>query len=308
MNESFRKKRTALIIIAIAGLILFCLGAIMGGSLSSIPTMFQTEQLPEGAQAVADVDISDIHGLELNLRSSDITFTTGKVFDVSGTGLINSYVKDGILHAGANEQKASTKVLGINLAVPTKWLCGYGSYVVTLPQDITLDSININTTNSTITGDTLNAATIQIDMHTFLSTHNGNFTMNNIVSNNIDCTINGGKITIPALQIAESANLSSTGKISLGNTASTGNTINNLTAKSSMHSITANTMLAGTCDLQSKRGGIHLTLTGNPGCYTIMPEKGNLETGNSTNVDSATQHLADIKVSASFGKTVVNYQ
>lgn len=190
-----------LVIIAAIGFVLFCVGAIMGGRLSNIPASFKQDALPAGAEPLLQDDqnmdsadyINTIHSVELNLIHSDLTIKIGKVFDISGTGACDAYVKDGVLYAGAGD---TTYSLG-GVTLDSSKVCGYGKYVLTIPDSAELRYVKINTKGCNIDGDGLKADNIEIHSTRGISLKSCKIDLDYIIANNKCIMDNAGKVNTP---------------------------------------------------------------------------------------------------------------
>lgn len=195
-NRKSSKTKVILIVMAVAGLILFCFGTIMGGGITSITNSLQSEPLPDGAVPLSEVSKNDITSLELKLIHSDITIKTGKVFDVSGSGTYDSYVKDGVLYAGATSRKYYADFLGLKLYIPSKWICGHSSYIITLPDKSALTDLTIDTSFCDIEGGDLQVENISIENQF------GDSEFASITADNLTANIKYGDFSSDIIQIA----------------------------------------------------------------------------------------------------------
>ena len=146
-------RKKVFIALGIIGLVLICAGSVMGGGIASIPTMFQSYDMPAGAVALSEVAPTDIKAVELNLSYATLSIKAGQDFDLSSTGCYDSYVKDGIFYAGAGDTTHYATILGTKVNAPSKLVCGYTSYVLVIPSAAELDHISINTNHCDITCD-----------------------------------------------------------------------------------------------------------------------------------------------------------
>lgn len=286
----------------IAGALLLCGGIITGGSITSIATSFQGEPLEEGAVPLAEVPSDQIKAVELNLIRSDISFAVGDNFDVSGTGNFDSYVKDGILYAGASSRKYTLKVLGMNLSLPSKWLCGHASYVITLPRKLTLDSIKINTSFSDITGDSLKADTIDINC-----TH-GDFSMALLSAGHLKLNTTGGSISLGELYLEEEGAISGSRDITLG-PGQNNNDMHNITVNSDRGDLQFAGKVEGDSSFTTSRGDIHLTLPGTEKNYTLTSPEENLTIGSAAPAsDNQTpEHYGNITFNCGHGEAAADF-
>lgn len=295
-------KKKVIIALGVIGLILICLGSVLGGNISSIPAMFSEAHLPEGVLSPAEVAPTDIHGIDLNLSNSTINVKYGAQFELTGTGNFNSYIKDGIFYCGADDTKYSVNVFGMDISVPAKWVCGYGSYVLTIPEDVSLDSITIHTFHSDIAADTLPASQVNIDMRF------GDFTINHLLADTVSISVNGGKASISNPVIMNSANIEASGGISIGGEASAENALNNISLSSSRGDITLSSAVTGNAEIKSGWGDIKATLPGSNANYTLTSQKGNLDISPTAGSETSADHLADISFSCDHGSSSVNFQ
>lgn len=298
--------KKVIIALGVIGLVFICLGAVMGGNISSFATMFSEAHLPEGVLNPAEMATNDvnnmIHGVELNLNNSTINVKYGERFELSGTGNFNSYIKDGVFYCGSDDTKYSANVLGMDISVPSKWVCGYGSYVLTIPENISLDTITFHTFNSSIAADTLPASQLNIDMTL------GDLTINHALADSVSIKVNGGKATISNPVIVDSANIEASGEISLGGESSMENVLNNISLSSSRGDITLSSAVTGNAEIKSGWGDITATLPGSNTNYTLNAQKGDLNISPTAGSETSDDHLADISFSCDHGSASVNFQ
>lgn len=294
--------KVKIIILAAIGLILFCIGTIMGGSLSSITSIFVGDKLEAGAIELADCPADSVKSLELNLFNSDITFKTGKIFDVSGTGNYDSYVKDGVLYAGSSSRKYSVKILGMKLSIPSRWICGYASYVITIPKKSRLDNININTSLCNITGDSLCADNIRI------TNRLGNFSIDALTADNVDIETKGGSIAISKTQISQSGALSAFRNLSVGTNHAADSALQNITASSNWGNIQITGKMSGNSTLTSSHGDARLSLLGNSGNYLFDSPKDNLLVNTESGSSDSKKQYGNIAFQCKRGKISADFQ
>lgn len=312
MNNILNNKMKIIIALAAIGLILLCVGAVMGGSLSSIPTMFSEADLPEGVQSIDEVKTTDIRSVELYLVKSDITIKTGKSFSLSGTGLYDSYVKDGIFYAGAGDNKHSANIWGMKLKVPSKWVCGYGSYVLTIPKKANLDSITVHTSYCNISGDLLQAKTIDISMKS------GDLNLAGITADTLTLSASRGKIDIQNAQITQTGTITAFRDIFIGNENTMKNFLGNVCVSTSLGDISLFGTLANESSLATGFGDINTTLTGSKDRYNLNSQRGNLTIGSETGTKISKENLdklalteglyGDITFTCNHGKSTVHFK
>lgn len=312
MSNILNNKKKVIIALAVIGLILLCVGAVMGGSLSSIPTMFSETDLPEGAQSIDEVKTADIHSVKLNLVKSDITIKTGKSFSLSGTGLYDSYVKDGIFYAGAGDNKHSANILGMKLKVSSKWVCGYGSYVLTIPKKANLESITIHTSLCDISGDILKAKTLDISMKS------GDLNLADITADTLTLSASRGKIDIQNAQITQTGTITAFRDIFIGNENTMKNFLGNVCVSTSLGDISLFGTLANESSLTTGFGDINTTLTGSKDRYNLNSQKGDLTIGSETGTKISKENLdklalteglyGDITFTCNHGKSTVHFK
>lgn len=295
-------KKKIIIVLGIIGLVLTCGGAVMGGNPSSISTMFSETSLPEGAQNTQDVKTADVHAIELNLVNSNISIKLGKHFDLSGTGVFNSYIKDGVYYAGANDSKCFTNLFGAKIGVPSKWICGYGSYVLTVPSKATLDNITINTFHCNIAADTLQAANLNIKMVA------GNLTINHLATETLSVDIRGGKASVTNPAVSGSGNIHVSGDISMGDTNAMESSIKSVSMSSSWGDISLVGQIAGNLHLQTGLGNITATLPGSSKNYRLTAQKGDLLISPTAGVENSSEHFADLFFTCKHGNASVNFK
>lgn len=295
-------KKKIIIILGVIGLILVCGGAVMGGSISSSSTMFSESNLPEGAQNPADVKTSDVHAIVLNLVNSDISVKYGKNFDLSGTGVYNSYVKEGIYYAGADDTKRSANIFGMKVSVPSKWVSGYGSYVLTIPEKADLERITINTFHCNIAAETLQAADLNLTMSA------GDLTINHLTGNTISIAVKAGKATITDPVITDSGNIQASGDLSLGDTTASASVMNNLSLSSFLGDISLIGSVTGTSQVQTDFGNVTATLPGSSTNYGLTAPEGKLTVSPTGSADSSTEHFANISFACKHGNASVDFQ
>lgn len=295
------------IAIGIIGVVLLVAGTVMGSGPASIPAIFSEANVPEGAVDISAVTPSDVHSVILNLTASDISIRTGEAFSLSGSGVYDSYVLNGAFYAGASENKRTAKALGMNINVPSKWVAGYGSYVLVIPPDAELDQITINTTQCDITCDSLIAGKVEINMT------GGDLSIDNLTANTATLNVPKGKVTVGAAQIRETGSITSKKALSIGSadTAET-NQMNNLTLSNARGGITLYGKLTGAASLTANRNNIEAFLVGSRNNYQITSPDNNLavHTAVSTNETGKddTEHYANVTLEAKKGSCDVMFQ
>lgn len=149
MNERIK----VVLIIGIIGVALLIAGFVMGSGPSSLLGLFPETELPAGAVEISSVQPEDIHAINIKLNRSDLKITVGEQFTFSGgnDNIYDSYVLNGTLVGGIGETQHASKAL--NIHVPAKWICGYGSYVLTIPPNAELSQFTIDAPGSDITCD-----------------------------------------------------------------------------------------------------------------------------------------------------------
>lgn len=295
-------KKKLLIILGVIGLVLVCAGAVMGGSPSSIPSMFSEANPPEGILNPADVKTSDVHAIELNLVNSNLTIKTGKQFDLSGTGVYGSYVKDGVYYAGADDTKYAANIFGLKISVPAKWVCGHGSYVLTIPEKAKLDSITIRTSYSDVAADTLQAANLTISMKY------GNLIINHATADTASVSVKHGNVNIQNALIASSGEIKASKKITIGSETSIENSLNSVSLTSSWGDISLMGEVLGSSQIQTNRGDATLTLPGSSANYGLTTQAGDLNISPTAGSETSTEHFADISFDCKHGAASVNFQ
>lgn len=280
------KKNKVIIAIGVIGLVLVCVGAVMGGSLSNLPTIFSDVTFPEGAVSAEEVNTDDVHSIEINLINSDITIETGENFRLTGSGLLAAYIKDGVLYGGATEAKHSTKIFGAKITASQKWLYGHGSYVLTIPKKAKLESIKINGSYCNITGDALNATNIEI------ITGSGDVTLNKVMTDNT--TISAANLTITDIQALQNATITTSKDVTIGNDSMMENIIQNLSLSSTKGNITTFGKISGNSSISTEEGNITTTLSGASGNYTMRSLGGELVIGTEVGAEVSDENFGDI--------------
>lgn len=294
-----------IIAVGIIGILIMVAGFVMGSGPSSIPAIFSGQNLPEGSAAINDVASGDIRSIELNLFSSKISIKSGENFDLSGSGQFDSYVLNGVLYAGATQAKRTANVLGMKFNVPSKWICGYGSYVLVIPPDAKLDQITINTNRCDITCDALIASKININVK------NGDLKVNQLTADNAAVSVDGS-LEIASSQITMSGNVSANHRLALGTAGSAkDSTMNNTTIYNKRGGITLYGKLTGSASLQSSRGNIEASLYGSRANYTLPAATANLlihDSAVSAANNDKTEQYGTIAVDASKGNTSISFE
>lgn len=279
-------KNKIIIALGVIGLVLLCVGSILGGSLSSIPAIFSEVTLPEGAISAEEAKPADVHSLELNLVNSDITIKTGEDFRLSGSGLSASYVKDGVLYAGKTEAKHTANIFGSKLSAPKDWIYGHGTYVLTIPPKAKFDSIKIQAAHCDIVADSLKATTID------LVAKSGNVTVTEIATDTLN--ISAKSLSTENIQVLQNATINTSKNITIGNEAMMANVLQNVTLTSSRGDITTFGKFMGNSSISAERGNIATTLAGASTNYTMRPLGGELTIGTEVGAEVSEEHFGDI--------------
>ncbi len=293
-----------IIAIGIIGILVMVAGFVMGSGPSSIPAIFSGQNIPEGAASINDVQAGDVRSIELNLFSSKISIKTGENFDLSGSGQFDGYVLNGILYAGATEAKRTANVLGMKFNVPSKWICGYGSYVLVIPPDANLDQITINTNRCDITCDALIASKVNINVK------NGDLKVNTLTTDNAAISVDG-TLDVSSSKITMGGNISANNRMSIGTSgASKENAMNNTTLANKRGGITLYGKMTGSTTLQSNRGNIEACLYGSRANYTFPAAAPNLTIHDSAvaNTKDDPEPYGTVAVDASKGNASISFE
>lgn len=261
----------------IIGAVLLIAGFVMGSGPSALPALFSEANLPEGAVDISTVSIDDVHSVELNLNASSISIKTGENFDISGSGQFNSYVLDGVFHVGYDDTKRTANLFGMKLNAPSKWICGYGSYVLVIPQDTMLEQITINTSQCDITCDQLAAEKIDVNVK------GGDLSIDKLAAFNAAVHVPNGTLTVNSSAIAEAGEITAGKSISVGTADTLSNTaMNNLSLSNSRGGITLYGILMGSSTLTANRSDIEACLGGSQDSYTLTSPGNNLAVASSS--------------------------
>lgn len=295
-------KKKVIIALGVIGLILTVGGVVMGATPYSLPTIFSETNLPEDIQNPEEVKKSTVHSIKLNLVNSHISVKLGDHFNLSGSGVFNSYVRDGVFYVGADDTKRSADIFGMKVSVPSKWVCGYGTYVLTLPSKSSLDNITINTFHCNVAADTLCASNLDINMTA------GDLTINHAIAETLSITVKGGKTNITNPEITNTGNIESSGDITIGEANTTDCSLNNVSLTSSWGDISVTGQVTGTSQMQSDRGDITAVLPGASTNYGLTAQEGELAVGPSSSEKTSPDHFADILFTCKRGNSSVNFQ
>lgn len=295
-------KAKILIAVGILGLVLIGSGVVMGSGTSAIPAMFSDITYPEGSQQVTEVKKADIRALELNLFQSNLKIRIGESFELTGTGFTDSYVSNGTFYAGATEATHAATLFGMRVEVPSKWVCGYGSYVLTIPEKHSLEQITIHTNRCNITGDNLIAANVTVKMKS------GNMDINTISADTLELSTTRGKINVQNTKINSSATVTATKNIQLNNFVDVDNPLNNLTLTTSRGDITVTGRPTGSSTYTTKRGNITPVFFGSEQNYSLQANQGTLNVTPSTVKNAGTDHYGDVSFDCKRGSANVSFQ
>ena len=293
-----------IIAIGIIGILVMVAGFVMGSGPSSIPAIFSDQNIPEGAASINDVQAGDVRSIELNLFSSKISIKTGENFDLSGSGQFDGYVLNGILYAGATEAKRTANVLGMKFNVPSKWICGYGSYVLVIPPDANHQQITINTNRCDITCDALIASKVNINVK------NGDLKVNTLTTDNAAISVDG-TLDVSSSKITMGGNISANKRMNIGTSgAAKENAMNNTTLANKRGGITLYGKMTGSTTLQSKRGNIEACLYGSRANYTFPAASPNLTIHDSAvaNTKDDPEPYGTVAVDASKGNASISFE
>lgn len=294
----------------IIGAVLLIAGYVMGSGPSALPALFSETNLPEGAAEISAVAPTDVHSIELNLNASKISIKMGDNFDFSGSGEFNSYVLDGVFHVGYDDTKRTANVFGLKLNAPSKWICGYGSYVLVIPRDTMLEQIVINTSQCDVTCDSLAAVKLEGNIK------GGDLSIDNLTSDNATLHVPNGLVTIGSSIITQAGEITAGKKVSIGNNNAEGSdainttAMNNLSLSNSRGGITLYGTLMGGSTLTAKRGDIETYLTGSQDNYTLSSPGNNLTINSSGDADSENAikaQLGSVTIDAKKGKSSVSF-
>ncbi len=279
-------KSKIIIVLGVIGLVLVCVGAVLGGSLTSLPTIFSEVTLPTGAEPGEDIEANRVQSVEINLLNSDITIQSGEVFRFSGTGLYSTYLKDGVFCAGDTDATHSANVFGAKIPAPKKWIYGHGTYVLTIPKNAELDSIKINANHCTITGDTLVAKSVEI------TTNSGDVTLQNLVADTSKITV--GALNITEAQVLQNAEINASKDIIIGNDTLMENVLQNMKISSSRGNIVICGKLLENSSFSAEHGKITATLAGASTNYTMRSLEGEISIGTEVGAEVSEDHFGDI--------------
>ena len=296
------KKKKIIIVLGVIGLVLMCGGIFLGGNPYSIPAMFSETNPPEGIQNPEEVKKSAVHSIKLNLINSHISIKPGDHFSLTGTGTFNSYVKDGVFYAGADDTKHSADLFGMKVRVPSKWVCGYGSYILTLPSKSSLDNITINTFHCDIAADTLQASNLNINMTA------GDLTINHASADTLSIDVKGGKTIITNPVITNAGNIQASGDITIGDPDASEVSLNNMSLDSSRGDLSVIGQVTGTTQLQTGFGDITVTLPGSSENYGLTAQEGELAISPATVSEASSEHFGDIVFASKHRSSSVHFK
>jgi hypothetical protein len=300
------KQIKIIIAIGIIGIVLLVAGFVMGSRLSSLPAIFSEAALPEGAVDIESVSSEDVQSVVLNLTDSDISIKTGETFNFSGSGLYDSYVLNGTFYVGAADIKHSTKTLGSALSIPSKYVCGYGSYVLVIPPDaITNRQIEINTTRCDITCDSLIAGQLTVNMK------GGNLSIDSLSADTASIDVSSGKIDIGSAQIAGSGTISAKKSITIGNgdVIST-NLLNNTTVTNKKGDISFYGKVTGSSSFVAKHQDINAFLSGTSSNYSLtgLTERATITSATVESADTETGIYGTLDLEPISGNAYITFQ
>lgn len=291
-----------LIAVGILGLVLLGCGIGMGSGISAVPAMFSEITYPEGSQQITEVKKADIRAIELSLIQSDLKIKLGESFELTGTGFTDSYVLNGTFYAGATEATHAADLFGMNIKVPSKWVCGYGSYVLTIPEKNSLEQITIHTSHCDIAGDNLVAPNITVEMKS------GNMDINTVSGDTVTLSTTRGRINVQNTLINSSATVTATKGIELNNSVNTDSPLNNLTLTTSRGNITVAGRPTGTSTYTAKHGDITPVFFGSEQNYSLNANQGTLNVTPSTVENAGTDHYGDVSFDCKRGTANVTFQ
>ena len=294
-----------IIAIGIIGVVIMVAGFVMGSGPSSIPAIFSEANIPDGAVSIGDVQTGDIRSIELNLFASKISIKSGENFDLSGSGQYDGYVLNGVLYAGATQFKRTANVFGLKFSVPSKWICGYGSYVLVIPPNAKLDQITINTNRSDVTCDALVASQINLNIK------NGDLTVDKLTADTASINVDG-TTDITSSEITRNGNISSNSRLTIGTSGNAkDSTLCNTTLSNKRGGITLYAKLTGSASLQTTRGNVEAALAGSKANYTFPAAAYNLkihDSAISADNQNSTEQYGALAVSADKGNASISFE
>lgn len=294
-----------IIAIGIIGIVIMVAGFVMGSGPSSIPAIFSEATIPEGAVPIGDVQTTDVRSIELNLFASKISIKSGENFDLSGSGQYDGYVLNGVLYAGATQFKRTANVFGLKFSVPSKWICGYGSYVLVIPPNAKLDQITINTNRSDVTCDALVASQVNINIK------NGDLSADKLTADTASINVDG-TTSIASSEITRNGNIASNNRLLVGTSGSAmDSTMSNTTLSNKHGGITLYAKLMGSASLQTSRGNIEVALAGTKANYTFPAAAYNLKIHESVvpaDARNSTEQYGTISVTADRGNASISFE
>ena len=195
----------------------------------------------------------------------------------------------------------------MKFSVPSKWICGYGSYVLVIPPNAKLDEITINTNRCDITCDSLIASKININVN------HGDLKVHQLTADNAAISVDG-TLDAASSQIAMSGNISADQRLTLGTAgAAKDNTMNNTTIYNKRGGITLYAKLTGNASVQTSRGNLEAVLYGSRTNYTLPAAAANLLIHDSAiqednTKDNSTELFGTVGVDVSKGNASISFE
>lgn len=248
------------------GIILIIIGILLGGHIYNLAIQPETQEkgvstkLPD----ISLTDTKDIQNLDFKLSAASIKIRRGDIFQIEGKYLSKNEVKDGTWTV---ESKFSNHFTSISLFgtlhVPFPDLFSNkekkkGEIIVTLPEYVNLEEINLELSASDVSIEKLSCRDIDLDISA------GSITVDTLQAKEAFLDVSAGNIKLKRYQITDSISLDcSMGDIDFGSREyATENVCKDLEADCSMGDITVYGKLTGDSYLDCSMGNIKLNLVG----------------------------------------------
>ena len=112
-----------LIPVFLIGIACILAGIALGGTLYSyeLHTDENGVEYQSNTTTLSSSEAETIHGIDWNIRTSDVKIVNGEQYSISGSGRYLSYVEDGIWHIKTAKRTARITFLNHSIEIPSFW-------------------------------------------------------------------------------------------------------------------------------------------------------------------------------------------
>lgn len=255
------------------GIILTAIGIFLGGRLQSTSIRLDGNKGISVSSKPQNTILrdKDIRALNFNLAAGSIEIRRGDTFSIQAKQLFANHVHDGVwtVESRLTDHFHTINFFGIaQIPLPfhTDHDKNMDDIIITIPEEVSLDEIEMELSASSVNVEHFDARNIDLELSA------GDLTIDSLMAKEADLSVSAGDITIKQYNISEEISLDcSVGAVTFGSRQNAENNIcSNLEADCSMGDIDVYGKLTGECYLDCSMGSITANLVGSMANYHIQ--------------------------------------